>query len=116
MNKIAKLRKECDKLYQTALLKKNKTCFGCGRRAEVIHHFIPKSLSAFLRYDEMNGTPLCNSCHFSHHSKYDPAILLKVREKMGEERVKYLLDHRKTEERRKGQVGYYEEIKQWLTT
>ena len=108
--KWQELQKVADRLYQEVLLSENKVCFGCGRHSEVIHHFIPKSLSAYLRYDDLNGIPLCGKCHFSHHSKYDPEIILKVKEKMGRYRLSYLRNHRKDEERWTRQVGYYEKI------
>jgi len=39
-----------------------------------MHHFVPKSASAFLKFDERNLIPLCHRCHFAHHSKADPVI------------------------------------------
>lgn len=46
----------------------------CGRMFQVMHHPIPKSLSARLRYDECNLVFLCNPCHFAHHRRGDPKI------------------------------------------
>jgi len=74
MNKIKKLRNKADKLFQQVCLLLEPNCEACGKKAEVVHHFIPKSLSANLRYNIDNGISLCNSCHFKHHSTADPDI------------------------------------------
>ena len=77
-NKIKKARKKADKLFQEIGLYLTPKCECCGRPATEIHHFIPKSLSTYLRYDLENGISLCRSCHFAHHSKYDPEIYEKM--------------------------------------
>jgi len=89
------LRNKADKLFQLVGLKNNPRCFVCGRKAEVIHHYIEKSLSNALRYDLANGCPLCFNCHCYWHSRHDPETLHKIDEKMGKTRLEYLREARK---------------------
>ena len=79
-----KLQKQCDILYQKVGLKDNPKCEVCGEIAEVIHHFIPKSLSSYLRYSKENGVPICNECHSKVHFQ-DPHINAMIIFKRGKE-------------------------------
>ena len=72
------LRNRADKLYQIVGLNLYKKCEACGKPSQVIHHIIPKSLCSALRYDLKNMSPLCNSCHFKHHTQGDPVIYEKI--------------------------------------
>ena len=91
-NKQTTLRRKADKLYQ--LKYRGTECLACGKPAEVVHHFIPKSQSNNLRYDPDNAISLCNSCHFSHHTKGDPHIVSTIIEKNGLEWVNELQNKR----------------------
>jgi len=73
-SKIKRLRNKADRLFQQVCVSLTPKCESCGKKAEVTHHFIPKSLSSNLRYNIDNGISLCNSCHFKHHSTGDPFI------------------------------------------
>ena len=42
-------------------------CEICGNPFEVSHHYIAKSQSTLLRFDEKNLILVCNSCHFKIH-------------------------------------------------
>lgn len=72
--KKAKLRKKADKLLQTVgrKLYEEKGCLICGGKYSCLHHYVPKKRSNALRYDWLNLIPICASCHFSHHSSFDP--------------------------------------------
>lgn len=72
--KIKRLKKQADKLFQQVGLKLGIHCQSCGKRAEVCHHAITKSLSNALRYDLKNSISLCVACHFKHHTQEDLAI------------------------------------------
>ena len=48
-------------------------CMVCGGEYTCLHHYMPKSRSLALRWDQKNAIPICNSCHFKHH-KGDPSI------------------------------------------
>ena len=72
--KIKRLRKEADRLYQEVCLKLNPLSMVSGKKAEVTHHFVPKSLCMALRYDVANGITLTNGEHFQHHTQGDPEI------------------------------------------
>lgn len=93
-NPIRILRNQCDALIQEIGLKNNKKCFVCLNRAEVMHHFILKSLSSALRYDFRNLIPLCNLCHFRNH-KGDFEIAAIITQKKGKEWLTYLKENRR---------------------
>lgn len=69
---LGTLRNKCDKLMQEIGTNKHKTCFICSKQTQVMHHFIPKSVSAVLRYNWDNLIPLCNGCHWKIHGSGDP--------------------------------------------
>jgi len=62
--KKKKLKREADKLFYQVCLLKNPKCLLCGRPANQVHHFFPKSRYAHLRYELDNGISLCQACHF----------------------------------------------------
>lgn len=78
------LRKEADKLWWEAVIKKfGKRCVICGKPAIDCHHFFPKRLYPAVRFEIDNGVPLCRGCHFAHHFKGDPTIHKKIIEQRG---------------------------------
>ena len=42
-------------------------CEGCGGKMELCHHYVLKSHSNRLRYEEINLIPVCKSCHSKVH-------------------------------------------------
>lgn len=78
--KRKRLRNKADKLFQEVCLLLSDNCECCPKKAQVSHHFVPKSLSNNLRYNIDNGITLCFGCHFTHHTKYDPEIYAKMTE------------------------------------
>ena len=82
---IKYLRAKADRLYQLKLIRENPYSIVSGLPTQVIHHFVPKSLSNNLRYDWDNGVPLTNSEHFKHHTQGDSSIDNDIREAMGKE-------------------------------
>ena len=69
----------------------NAKCESCNRKADLRHHFIPKSRSAFLRYSENNLIPLCVRCHILHHQFGDARVHARIVLKRGAEWLKELL-------------------------
>jgi hypothetical protein len=77
------LRIKCDKLFSQACFKVWGNKCICGKEATATHHFIPKSISAYLRYNVLNGVPLCYYEHIIRiHSQGDPRVfedIIKLR-------------------------------------
>jgi len=82
--KVRRLKKECDKLWYHAVLASGRKCLVCGGKATQAHHFIPKSLSSYLRLEIDNGCPLCYGCHDRLHRTADPRIIDQIIAKKGE--------------------------------
>jgi 5-methylcytosine-specific restriction endonuclease McrA len=47
----------------------------CGSPFQVMHHYVPKSQSAGLRFEHENLVFLCHGCHFRHHRTGDPDVM-----------------------------------------
>ena len=64
-----KLIDKADRLLQDYMRIKHRgeSCEVCGLPFQVSHHFIPKSQSTLLRFDEKNLIKLCTKCHFKIH-------------------------------------------------
>jgi len=75
---LKSLLKLADKLYQVKLIREKPKSVVSGKPTEVIHHFIYKSQSAYLRYDYNNGVPLTNKEHNQHHLSGDPMIVTAI--------------------------------------
>ena len=70
--KLSTYRNKADRLYQEQGMKDNPRCLICNKPANCLHHFIPKSVCAALRYEIKNGIPICAGCHLRLHSSGDP--------------------------------------------
>jgi hypothetical protein len=79
----ARLTDKADALTQKVYVSKYKHCLVCGERCEVVHHYIQKRQSNNTRYLEANLVPLCNSCHYKHHTLGDSFIQHEIERKMG---------------------------------
>ena len=77
-SKLGTLRNKCDKLMQQIGHEENPTCLLCGKPQQVMHHFFPKSVSSFLRYEWRNLIPLCNGCHMRLHQSGDPTYEQRI--------------------------------------
>ena len=82
------LRSQADKLWYQVCLKLNNRCLLCDGLASQVHHFKPKGSYGHLRYEILNGIPLCQSCHFKL-TFTDSSLQAKIAE------IKGLLWHRK---------------------
>jgi len=105
---VSQLRNKCDKLLQENGRKQRKRCEVCNNSAQVLHHFVPKSVSSRLRYDWDNLIFLCNSCHFKHHTVGDPKIHARIIDYRGKGWYEELELARR--EYTKCNKGYYENI------
>lgn len=85
------LKKEADRALQEWGRRQEEDCEICGGEYQCMHHFFPKSISLRLRYHVRNLIFICKSCHFKHHTSYDPIIHMKVLDKRGDVWLKFLL-------------------------
>jgi len=95
---IGKLKKKADRAVQDGERKKypGRRCEipGCPNLYEVIHHFIPKSLSNNLRYDPKNFLYICSPHHSKFHSFAEPSMNIIVYKLKGEEWFEYIQQNR----------------------
>lgn len=104
---ISKLHRKLDAITQQS--RPLAQCEVCGNSAEVLHHYVQKSLSAYLRYHEKNLINLCNKCHASHHLSGNPHIVAIVVQKRGKAWEKWINDNRSNLVKR--DKFYLEELK-----
>ena len=69
----------------------DKKCESCGVPFELMHHFIEKSRSTYLRYANENLIFLCHRCHSLHHQFHDQSIMGRVVANRGVEWLNYIL-------------------------
>ena len=91
---IGKLKEEADRAMQDHFRRIKTHCEMCGGQYQVAHHFIWKSQSNYLRYDEKCLIFVCNKCHSKFHAFPDPTYPIKVYKMRGLEWEKYIEDHR----------------------
>jgi len=89
---ISKLHRRLDKQFQEECIKEMPLSI-LGGRTEVIHHFIYKSQSTFLRYNKKNAIPLTNAQHFNLHTK-DSSMAALIAEARGKEWHKWIQNNR----------------------
>lgn len=106
-SKLAVLRRKCDKALQEEGRRRYTYCEVCGKPISCLHHFFPKSISSRLRYDWDNLIPICVSCHFQHHTSYNPSIHATIIKKRGQDWYDKLEEVRR--EIIKVNVAYYKE-------
>jgi len=69
-----KLEKQADTLLQKNIVKKYPYCEVCRQPTQCGHHFIEKSKSNRLRYEEDNIIPVCLSCHCKIHNRFSYSL------------------------------------------
>ena len=62
---------------------KGTLCESCGKKFELMHHFIEKSRSTYLRFNKINLIYSCHSCHSLHHRFSDASVMARVIAKRG---------------------------------
>ena len=119
------LKEECKKLFNEIVMLRAK-----GRdevypnlKANLIHHFVPRSLCALLIFNPDNGVALdSRNTHYPHHCQFDPYIHDMIIRKRGTEQIDKLYKIRKEwqEMRRRGETDsfftndYYEKLRNKL--
>jgi len=93
--KIKALKKKCDRLLQQKYVLLNPFCLVCSAPTSEMHHYIPKSRSNNLRYDDMNLIPLCRECHCKIHQENDPRINQEIIRKKGHEWADIIEENRR---------------------
>ena len=73
-NPTTKIQEECDHLFQEVGKLKYPKSLISNNPTNVIHHYVPKSVSSMLRYDWDNAIPLTVGEHFTIHRPQDPDI------------------------------------------
>ncbi len=76
-----------DTLYQQTLLAENPISI-LGGKAEVIHHFKPKSQGLSVRWYKPNGISLTNDQHQEIHGKNRAKLEKAIIEKLGDKWIK----------------------------
>jgi hypothetical protein len=104
-----KLQKTCDALMQKLGKIKYPKSLLSGLPTDVMHHYIPKSVSSMLRYDWDNLIPLTNGEHCRLHQSPDPTTNARILEIKGMDWFKEL--KRRSVMYHKVNVAMYEEVK-----
>ena len=97
MDKKHKIAKECENLWKRCCMKAwGDSCIFCGRNDQTTyHHYIPRSRSILLKYDPINGVPMCNMReHYKIHHSGTPdevrELCEEIRRKRGKKWCKYI--------------------------
>lgn len=88
-------RNKADIEWQKLIVRLHPNCESCGRPSSTGHHFILKSQSNALRYDEANGIGICVDCHCKHHKAGDPIVNHNIIKSRGEDWFKYIMECKK---------------------
>lgn len=75
---ISQMCHKADKALQKYIVARHPQCEACGGPVSCSHHWIEKSRSNRLRYDEENQVPLCRRCHFFIHNRAGKLVLNNV--------------------------------------
>lgn len=77
--KLSTLRNKADRqAKQWVFNNLSEFCEVCGQPATTAHHFFRKNNFGHLRYCKLNLIPICNFCHYKHHSLANPTIHAKI--------------------------------------
>lgn len=55
--------------HDISMQQHNYICQSCGQTATQTHHFFFKGTFPHLKYELLNGVPLCRECHYLLHIK-----------------------------------------------
>ena len=92
--RISLAQKKMDRQMQLENVPLNPQCLVCGSQTAEMHHYVQKTMSAYLRYEKRNLVPLCKNCHTRHHLSGDPTIVATIARKKGKTWQKWIQDHR----------------------
>ncbi len=105
---LSKWRRKCDALMQEKGRLMSPKSILSGLPTQVMHHFVPKSVSARLRYDWDNLIPLTNGEHMRLHQSGDPSYEMRIVEIKGKDWWQSIKSRKI--EIIKVNVGYYKEV------
>ena len=109
--KIKALKTKADKIWKQKVREKyGNLCTVCGKTAQDPHHCFPKGSFSNLRFDILNGVPLCRSCHMGIHYRSDPTILITIINKRGMDWYRALEKRSKEPSKSWKSAEYYKEI------
>jgi hypothetical protein len=96
LKRKTKLRRKSKSAYRTLIDKADRAlqdwyrakypehpCESCGKPFDIVHHYIEKSRSAGLRFEEANLIFLCHGCHALHHRFGDISVSTRIILKRG---------------------------------
>jgi len=84
LSTLGQFRNACDKKMQELGKIKFPKSLVSGLPTQVLHHFFPKSVSSFHRYNWDNLIPLTNGEHMRIHQANDPSYQQKIVEIKGQ--------------------------------
>ena len=82
---IGDLKAKADRALQDYFRSILKVCEMCGGPYQVAHHFIFKSQSNYLRYEEKNLIWVCQKCHYKFHNSYAQSMVAQLIKQRGQE-------------------------------
>ena len=85
LKKIGKLKEEADRAMQDHFRQVKTHCEMCGGKYQVAHHYIFKSQSNYLRYEEKNLIWVCQKCHYKFHNNYAQTMVAQLIKQRGQE-------------------------------
>ena len=83
--KIGQLKAKADRAMQDYFRREKIHCEMCPNPYQVAHHFIFKSQSNYLRYEEKNLIWVCQKCHYKFHNNYAQSMVAKLIKQRGQE-------------------------------
>lgn len=92
---IGKLKEEADRAMQDYFRTVKTHCEMCGQPYQVAHHYIFKSQSNYLRYEEKNLIWVCQKCHYKFHSNYAQSMVAKLIKQRGQEWSDWIEAHKR---------------------
>ncbi len=118
-SKLKSIERKADRAFQDYFreTEPNGKCEICGKRFNIVHHFIEKHSSLGLRFERKNAVKLCNQCHASHHLGGNTQIHATILRNKGFEWYDELIRLKNERKSWHKTVAFYEErieeIKQW---
>ena len=92
---MGKLKAKADRAMQDYFRRIKTHCELCPNPYQVAHHFIWKSQSNYLRYDEKDLIFICTKWHSKFHAFPDPTYPIKVANLRGPAWVAYIEKHKR---------------------
>src|SRR5665213_2247129 len=97
LKKIGELKEEADSNLQNWYRANysDEKCEICGAPYEVLHHYIFKSQSNYLRYVIKNLIFVCRKCHYKFHNNYAQSAVAQIIKQRGQEWSDWIEAHKR---------------------